>query len=162
MSRPRLPAEKILGRAEAGEKLSREKRGGMTLALANGCFDILHVGHVRYLQAAKREADLLLVAVNGDESVRELKGKGRPVQPEEDRAEIVASLACVDYVVIFEEKTVARLISELQPDVQCKGTDYTADSVPEREAMLKVNGRVAIVGDPKDHDSSKLLLRLRS
>lgn len=162
MNSPRLPGEKILCRAEAREKLSREKRGGRTLALANGCFDILHVGHVRYLQAAKREADLLVVAVNGDESVRELKGKGRPVQPEEDRAEIVASLSCVDYVVIFEEKTVAPLISELQPDVQCKGTDYTADSVPEREAMLKVNGRVAIVGDPKDHDSSKLLLRLRS
>ncbi len=162
MGAVRCAGEKILGRAEAAARLARAARGNMTLALANGCFDILHVGHVRYLQAAKREAGLLLVAVNGDESVRALKGKGRPVQPEEDRAEVIASLGCVDFVVIFGERTVAPLIRELQPDVQCKGTDYTADSVPEREAMAEVNGRVAIVGDPKDHDSSALVVKLRS
>lgn len=162
MSAPRICTEKILTRAEAKERLARERRGDKTLALANGCFDILHVGHVRYLKAAKGEADILLVAINSDESVRKLKGQGRPVQPEQDRAEIVAALGCVDFAVLFEEDTVAPLISELKPDVQCKGTDYTALTVPEREAMLKVNGRVAIVGDPKGHDSSGVLARLRS
>lgn len=158
---PRMPQAKILTRAQALRRLCRSARGGQTLALANGCFDILHVGHVRYLQAAKREADLLVVAVNADATVRALKGEGRPVQSEGDRAEIVAGLGCVDFVVLFEEPTVGPLIGELQPDVQCKGTDYTEGSVPEREAVLAVGGRVAIVGDPKDHDSSRIVAELR-
>lgn len=158
---PRLSAQKILSREEARNRLNRAARGGKSLALANGCFDLLHVGHVRYLQAAKREADWLVVAVNADESVRQLKGPDRPLQPEGDRAEIIASLACVDYVVVFPEPTVAPLIGELQPDVQCKGTDYSEDSVPERDAVVAAGGRVAIVGDPKDHDSSKILSTLR-
>jgi len=157
----RSAAEKILAREEARARLARAARGGRSLALANGCFDLLHVGHVRYLKASKAEADLLLVAVNADASVRALKGEGRPVQTEADRAEIIASLACVDFVVVFPEATVAPLIGELQPDVQCKGTDYTAESVPERAAVEAVGGRVAIVGDPKDHDSSRLVATLR-
>ena len=152
--------ERILTRAESTARLSRAARGGRSLALANGCFDLLHVGHVRYLQASKRQADWLLVAVNSDESVRRLKGAGRPFQSEEDRAEIVASLACVDFVTLFPEATVVPLIEALEPDVHCKGTDYTEDSVPERDAVLKHGGRVAIVGDPKDHATSELIARL--
>jgi D-glycero-beta-D-manno-heptose 1-phosphate adenylyltransferase len=154
--------EKILSREEAAAKLSRGARGGRTLALANGCFDLLHVGHVRYLQAAKHEADLLLVALNSDASVRGLKGEGRPLQCEEDRTEIVASLACVDFVTLFDEPTVAPLIELLEPDVQCKGTDYTEESVPERDVVLRHGGRVAIVGDPKDHATTEVLKRLKS
>ena len=120
------------------------------------------MGHVRYLQAAKREADLLLVALNSDASVRGLKGEGRPLQREEDRTEIVASLACVDFVTVFDEPTVAPLIELLEPDVQCKGTDYTEESVPEREVVLRHGGRVAIVGDPKDHATTEVLKRLKS
>ena len=151
---------KILTREEAIARLSRRARGRTTLALANGCFDVLHVGHVRYLQGARSTADRLVVAVNSDESVRRLKGEGRPLQPEADRAEILASLACVDYVTIFPEATVVPLIEALSPDVQCKGTDYTEESVPEREAVIACGGRVAIVGDPKDHATSELLSRL--
>lgn len=153
--------EKILTREQAGARLSRTSRGGKTLALANGCFDLLHVGHIRYLQASKREADLLLVALNTDESVRGLKGEGRPLQCEEDRAEIIASLACVDFVTLFGEPTVESVIELLQPDVQCKGTDYTEQTVPEREVVLKNGGRVAIVGDRKDHASSEIMKKLR-
>jgi D-glycero-beta-D-manno-heptose 1-phosphate adenylyltransferase len=152
--------EKILTRDEAVKLLSRQGRGGRSLALANGCFDLLHVGHVRYLTAAKGQADWLLVAVNSDESVRRLKGAGRPLQSEEDRAEIVASLACVDFVTLFPEATVVPLIEALGPDVHCKGTDYTEESVPERDAVLMHGGRVAIVGDPKDHATSELIARL--
>jgi len=152
--------KKILTRDEAVGRLSRKGRGGRSLALANGCFDLLHVGHVRYLQAAKEQADWLLVAVNSDESVRRLKGAGRPLQSEEDRAEIVASLACVNFVTLFPEATVVPLIEALEPDVQCKGTDYREDSVPERDAVLGHGGRVAIVGDPKDHATSELITRL--
>ena len=152
---------KILSRAEAAERLSRDVRAGKTLALANGCFDLLHVGHIRYLQASKREADLLIVALNSDASVRGLKGEGRPLQGEEDRAEIIASLACVDFVTLFHEPTVAPLIELLEPDVQCKGTDYTEGSVPEREVVLRHGGRVAIVGDPKDHATTDILSRLK-
>jgi rfaE bifunctional protein nucleotidyltransferase chain/domain len=151
---------KILTREEAVARLGREARGGKTLALANGCFDVLHVGHVRYLQAAGREADILLVAVNADASVRKLKGEGRPIQSEEDRAEVIASLACVDFVTVFPEETVVPLIRALRPDAHCKGTDYTADSVPERDEVLAYGGRVAIVGDPKDHDSSAIIRRI--
>jgi len=152
---------KILTRAEAMANLSRAVRGRATLALANGCFDLLHVGHVRYLKAAREQADRLLVAINSDASVRYLKGEGRPLQREEDRAEILASLSCVDFVTIFDEPTVVPLIEALEPDVHCKGTDYTEASVPEREAVLAHGGRVAIVGDPKDHATSDILKRLR-
>jgi rfaE bifunctional protein nucleotidyltransferase chain/domain len=154
-------AQKILTRDQAVARLSRLARGGKTLALANGCFDLLHVGHVRYLQAARREADLLLVALNTDASVRGLKGEGRPLQPEDERAEIIASLACVDFVTLFEEPTVGPFIELLQPDVQCKGTDYTEETVPEREAVWGYGGRIAIVGDPKDHASSEIIKRMR-
>jgi D-glycero-beta-D-manno-heptose 1-phosphate adenylyltransferase len=153
---------KILTREGTVAALSRQGRGGRTLALANGCFDVLHVGHVRYLQASKREGDILLVAVNSDASVGKLKGEGRPLQCEEDRAEVIASLACVDFVTVFPEDTVAPLIRLLEPDVQCKGTDYTEQSVPEREEVMAHGGRVAIVGDPKNHDSSAIIRKLES
>jgi rfaE bifunctional protein nucleotidyltransferase chain/domain len=151
---------KILTREEAVARLSRQARGSRTLAMANGCFDVLHVGHVRYLQASKLEGDILLVAVNSDASVGKLKGEGRPLQCEEDRAELIASLSCVDFVTVFPEETVAPLIRLLEPDVQCKGTDYTEHSVPEREEVVAHGGRVAIVGDPKDHDSSAIIRKL--
>ena len=154
-------AEKVLTREQAVARLARPGRGGKTLALANGCFDLLHVGHIRYLQASKREADLLVVALNSDASVRGLKGEGRPLQPEDDRMEIIASLACVDFVTLFGEPTVGPLIELLQPDVQCKGTDYTEEAVPEREVVLKNGGRVAIVGDPKDHATTTIVKKLR-
>ncbi len=160
----KLPApiqHKILTREEAVARLARAARGAKTLALANGCFDLVHVGHIRYLEAAAREADFLLVAINTDASVRTLKGEGRPLQPQGDRAEIMASLRCVDFVTLFDEPTVGPLIEALQPDVQCKGTDYTAETVPEREAVIRNGGRVAIVGDPKDHATSSMLEKLR-
>lgn len=136
------------------------RRAGRTIALANGCFDLLHVGHVRYLEGAAQEADLLVVAVNDDESVRRLKGEGRPILRAEDRAAIVAALRVVDYVVIFPEPTVAPLLEALRPEVHCKGTDYTADTVPERETVHAYGGRIAIVGDPKDHSTRELLARI--
>src|SRR5262249_20689060 len=124
---------------------------------ANGCFDLLHVGHVRYLAGAKAEGDRLIVAVNDDESVRSLKGAHRPILPATARAELVAALRVVDYVVIFSDRTVDRLLKLLRPDVHCKGTDYTIDTVPERETVRSYGGRVAIVGDPKDHSTRELL-----
>lgn len=136
------------------------RRRGKTIAFANGCFDLLHVGHTRYLQAARAEGDLLIVAVNADASVRKLKGPDRPLQNEQDRALLVASLHSVDWVVVFTEDTVEHLLLALKPDVQCKGTDYTVDTVPEREVVKSYGGRVAIVGDPKDHNTSTLLARL--
>ncbi|MDH4064117.1 MAG: adenylyltransferase/cytidyltransferase family protein [Acidobacteriota bacterium] len=138
----------------------RGREHGLTFAFANGAFDLLHVGHVRYLEAARREADRLIVAVNDDDSVRALKGPGRPVMPAADRAELVAALRAVDYVLIFPEATVTPLLEVLKPDVHCKGTDYTADSVPERDTVRAYGGRIAIVGDPKDHSTSELLKRL--
>jgi rfaE bifunctional protein nucleotidyltransferase chain/domain len=134
-------------------------RGGVVV-LANGGFDLLHVGHVRYLAAAKAEGDLLVVAVNSDASVRLSKGPSRPVVPEAERAELVAALACVDWVVLFDARTVAPVIDRLRPDVQAKGTDYTADAVPEGELVRSYGGRVAIVGDPKDHSTTSLVARL--
>jgi rfaE bifunctional protein nucleotidyltransferase chain/domain len=136
------------------------RAAGRTVALANGCFDLLHVGHVRYLEAAAQEADLLVVAVNDDGSVRQLKGEGRPLLSAADRAEIVAALRCVDYVVIFGESTVEPLLELLRPEVHCKGTDYTEATVPEREMVSAYGGRVAIVGDPKDHSTGDLLARI--
>jgi rfaE bifunctional protein nucleotidyltransferase chain/domain len=134
---------------------------GRTVSFANGCFDLLHVGHVRYLQGARAEADLLVVGVNGDASVRRLKGEGRPVMPEQDRALLVAALRAVDHVLLFHEDDVSRVLLALRPDVHCKGTDYTPETVPERDVVRSFGGRVAIVGDPKDHDTRALLARLR-
>ena len=151
----------ILTRTELAECVARDRARGITHAFANGAFDLLHVGHIRYLEAAKREADRLIVAINDDQSVRRLKGPSRPVLPQEDRAELVAALRAVDYVVVFPEPTVAPLLELLHPDVHCKGTDYTVDNVPERETVLAYGGRIAIVGDPKDHSTSHLLERLK-
>ena len=139
-----------------------ERAAGKSIAFANGVFDVLHVGHVRYLQEASKEADILIVGVNGDESVRALKGEGRPVTNERERAELVSAIRGVSYVTIFHDSSPARLIAVLKPDVHCKGTDYTADTVPEREVVLAYGGRIAIVGDPKDHSTTDLLRRLRS
>jgi rfaE bifunctional protein nucleotidyltransferase chain/domain len=141
--------------------VARERAAGKRIALANGCFDVLHVGHVRYLEGAKREADCLVVAINDDGSVRALKGAGRPILSAADRTELVAALRGVDYVVTFPETTVARLLARLKPDVHCKGTDYTSDTVPERETVRAHGGRVAIVGDPKDHSTHETLARIK-
>jgi rfaE bifunctional protein nucleotidyltransferase chain/domain len=151
----------ILDERELAEALARERAAGRTIAFANGCFDVLHVGHIRYLQGAANEADVLVVGVNGDESVRELKGAGRPAMNEIERAEIIAAIRGVSYVTIFRERSPGRLIGDLKPDVHCKGTDYTADSVPEAEVVRSYGGRVAIVGDPKDHSTTELLEKLR-
>ncbi|HEX9188098.1 MAG TPA: adenylyltransferase/cytidyltransferase family protein [Vicinamibacteria bacterium] len=143
------------------ERVEALRREGKTVALANGCFDVLHVGHVRYLEGARREADALVAGVNGDGSVRRLKGEGRPVMPAPERALLVASLRSVDLVVLFEEDDVKALLLALRPDVHCKGTDYTAETVPEKDVVRSYGGRVAIVGDPKDHDTRKLVARIR-
>jgi rfaE bifunctional protein nucleotidyltransferase chain/domain len=152
----------ILDLDDLASRVSEDRRRGLSLAFANGCFDLLHVGHVRYLRAAAEQADRLIVAVNGDESVRTLKGAGRPILPAADRAELVAALRGVDYVVTFEDQNVTKLLERLRPDVHCKGTDYTTDTVPEREIVRGYGGRVAIVGDPKDHSTRDLLSRIRN
>ena len=159
---PRHPMGEILSRAQLVERVAEDRAAGRTVAFANGCFDLLHVGHVRYLQSAAAEADRLVVAINDDESVRTLKGEGRPVLAAADRAELVAALRGVDYVVIFPEPTVGPLLQALKPDVHCKGTDYTLDTVPERDIVRGYGGRVAIVGDPKDHSTRDLLARIGS
>ena len=151
----------IVSEAQLVEAIARERAAGKSIAFANGCFDLLHVGHVRYLRAAAAEADVLVVAINDDRSVADLKGPGRPILPAADRAELVAALRGVDYVVMFSEATVAPLLLALKPDVHCKGTDYTTDTVPERETVRGYGGRVAIVGDPKDHSTRDLLARIR-
>ena len=148
---------KILSRTELRLRVQEWRRAGERITLANGNFDLLHVGHVRYLRGAKALGGKLVVAVNSDDSVRALKGEGRPVMPEQERAEIVAALADVDAVVIFPELDVRAIIREIRPDVQAKGTDYTADSVPERDTVAEYGGRVEIVGDPKDHSTSEIL-----
>jgi D-glycero-beta-D-manno-heptose 1-phosphate adenylyltransferase len=140
--------------------IEADRREGREVAFANGCFDVLHVGHVRYLEAARREADCLVVAINDDVSVRGLKGAGRPIMPVESRAELVAALRAVDYVVIFGEPKVERLLRLIRPEVHCKGTDYTVDTVPEREVVRSYGGRIAIVGDPKDHSTKQLVARV--
>ena len=137
--------------------MERWRRAGDRIVLANGNFDLLHVGHVRYLRGAKELGGKLVVAINSDESVRALKGEGRPVMSAEERAEIIAALAVVDAVVIFSELDVRALIREIRPDIQAKGTDYTVDSVPERDVVAEYGGRVAIVGDPKDHSTSEII-----
>ena len=148
---------KVLSRAKLHQRVEEWRRAGQSITLANGAFDLLHVGHVRYLRGAKALGGKLVVAINSDESVRVLKGEGRPVMPEQDRAEIVAALADVDAVVIFPELDVRAIIREIRPDIQAKGTDYTAESVPEREAVLEYGGRVEIVGDPKHHSTSEII-----
>ena len=150
----------VLTRDELLHRVARDRAAGHTIALANGLFDLLHVGHIRYLEAASREADRLVVAINDDASARQLKGENRPILAAEHRAELVAALRCVDYVVIFPEPTVGPLLQAFKPDVHCKGTDYTEDSVPEREVVRGYGGRVAIVGDPKDHSTRDLLARI--
>jgi len=147
--------------AEAQARVGEARRAGQTIALANGCFDVLHVGHVRYLQGAREQADVLVVGVNADASVQRLKGPGRPVLGEEDRALLVAAVRAVDHVVVFAEDDVTRLLLALRPDVHCKGTDYTPETVPERDVVRSYGGRVAIVGDPKRHDTRSLLRRIR-
>ncbi|MDE3156543.1 MAG: adenylyltransferase/cytidyltransferase family protein [Acidobacteriota bacterium] len=150
----------ILALDRLADRLAADRAAGRTVAFANGCFDVLHVGHVRYLQAAAREADRLVVAINDDASVRALKGEGRPILPAADRAELVAALRGVDYVVVFSGPTVGDLLTRLKPDVHCKGTDYTVESVPERAIVKAYGGRTAIVGDPKDHSTRDLLARI--
>lgn len=152
---------KIFSREELKRRVADWRRAGERVVMANGCFDILHVGHIRYLQAAKALGGRLVVAVNADDSVRELKGAGRPVMPDAERAEILAALESVDAVVIFSETDVRALLNEIRPDVQAKGTDYTADSVPERDVVASYGGRVAIVGDPKDHSATGIIDQMR-
>jgi rfaE bifunctional protein nucleotidyltransferase chain/domain len=159
--RVRTAASKVAGLEEVRARVAEARAAGKTIALANGCFDVLHVGHVRYLHGARAEADVLVVGVNGDGSVRRLKGEGRPVMPEDDRALLVAALRDVDHGVVFPEDDAGGLIRALRPDVHCKGTDYTEDTVPEREVVRAYGGRVAIVGDAKGHDTRRLLDRLR-
>jgi D-glycero-beta-D-manno-heptose 1-phosphate adenylyltransferase len=153
--------EKILSREGLHDVLDEHRRSGRKVVLANGVFDLLHVGHVRYLQAAREEGDLLVVGINSDASTRSLKGAGRPILTERARASLVAALAAVDYVVIFDELDVNALLREFQPDVHAKGTDYTADTVPERELAALLGIRIAIVGDSKKHSTRELLARLR-
>jgi len=143
------------------DALASERKAGKSIAFANGCFDVLHVGHIRYLQDAARVADVLVVGVNGDASVRQLKGEGRPVMPEDERAELISAINGVTYVTIFHEDSPSRLLQTLRPDFQCKGTDYTADSVPEAEIVKAYGGKVVIVGDPKDHSTTAVLRKLR-
>jgi len=150
----------ILTRDQLEQAVAGDRAEGRSVALANGVFDLLHVGHVRYLQAASQHADRLVVAVNSDASVRRLKGEGRPILDERARADLVAALRGVHYVVIFDDDTVGPLLSALRPDVHCKGTDYTVDTVPERAIVESYGGRTAICGDPKDHSTRDLLERI--
>ncbi|MFZ0317728.1 MAG: adenylyltransferase/cytidyltransferase family protein [Candidatus Sulfotelmatobacter sp.] len=152
-----MEQSKILTRPELLEQVEQWRSAGERIVLANGNFDLLHVGHVRYLRGAKELGGKLVVAINSDESVRVLKGEGRPVMPAEERAEIVAALADVDAVVIFPELDVRALIREIRPDLQAKGTDYTVDTVPERDVVTECGGRVAIVGDAKNHSTSEII-----
>jgi rfaE bifunctional protein nucleotidyltransferase chain/domain len=150
----------VLSEAELAAAVARDRAAGRTIALANGCFDLLHVGHIRYLQAAATEADRLIVAINDDRSVESLKGPGRPILSSSDRAELVSAIRGVAYVVVFPDPNVERLLTLFKPDVHCKGTDYTVDTVPERAVVRAYGGRTAIVGDPKDHSTRDLLARL--
>jgi rfaE bifunctional protein nucleotidyltransferase chain/domain len=153
---------KILEEPDLESLVRAERAAGRTIAFANGCFDLLHVGHVRYLAGAKAEGDRLIVAVNDDSSVSALKGPGRPILSGADRAELVAALESVDYVVLFSDPDVNRLLNLLTPDVHCKGTDYTPETVPEGDTVRAYGGRVAIVGDPKDHSTRDLVARIRT
>ncbi|MGC4117534.1 MAG: adenylyltransferase/cytidyltransferase family protein [Myxococcales bacterium] len=156
-----MSTDKIRALAEVVARAQQARRAGRTVALANGVFDLLHVGHVRYLQGAKALADVLVVAVNSDASTRAYKGPDRPMVPQAERAELVAALACVDHVVVFDEPDVRPILRALQPDVHVKGSDYTEATVPERDEVLAYGGRVAIAGDPKDHSSTAMLQKLK-
>jgi rfaE bifunctional protein nucleotidyltransferase chain/domain len=155
-----LVNEKILTREQLKRRVEKWRKSGEKITLANGCFDVLHVGHVRYVKAAKELGGKLIVAVNSDDSIRGLKGEGRPHMPENERAEILAALADVDAVVIFSEPDVRLLIREIHPDIQAKGTDYTPENVPERDVLTELGGRVEIVGDPKDHSATAILRKV--
>jgi rfaE bifunctional protein nucleotidyltransferase chain/domain len=157
----RSSESKIVARQKLKSLVADHKKRGQTVVFANGCFDILHVGHVRYLEAARQHGDLLMVAVNSDASARSLKGPGRPVLDESARARLVAALRAVDYVVIFSEPTVVSLLRDLLPDIHAKGTDYSVDTVPERAIAKELGIQVAIVGDPKNHSTRALLSSLR-
>jgi D-glycero-beta-D-manno-heptose 1-phosphate adenylyltransferase len=153
---------RILDRNRLIARVAIARKNGARVVLANGCFDILHVGHVRYLEGARALGDLLVVGINSDEQVRTLKGEGRPLMPERERAEIIASLRAVDIVTIFAEPTVEELIRAVRPDIHAKGTDYTEETVPERDVVRSYGGRVAIVGDPKDHSTTEMLKKVTS
>lgn len=150
-------AAPVLSRTELISRVAAERAAGQIIILANGCFDLIHAGHIRYLNGAKELGGFLIVGLNSDRQVRHLKGSGRPFIAEQERAEIIASLRCVNAVTIFDEPTVDELIDAIRPDIHAKGTDYTTDSVPERERVRGYGGRVAIVGDPKDHSSTDLI-----
>ena len=158
---PMQAEEKVLSPDDLVARLEKPRTAGQTVALANGLFDILHVGHLSYLEAAASEADLLVVAINSDDSARQLKGPSRPVTPEQERARLVAGFGCVDYVTIFRELNVENLLRSLKPDVHCKGTDYATDTVPEAQVAREVGARIAIVGDPKSHSSREIISRMR-
>jgi rfaE bifunctional protein nucleotidyltransferase chain/domain len=155
------PTSRILDREGLVARIIAEKLSGSRIVLANGCFDILHAGHVRYLEGARALGDLLVVGINSDAQVARLKGVGRPILPERERAELIASLEAVDLVTIFEEPTVTELLLAIHPDVHAKGTDYTEETVPERNVVRSYGGKVAIVGDPKDHSTSEILKRFQ-
>ncbi|HKQ54061.1 MAG TPA: adenylyltransferase/cytidyltransferase family protein [Pyrinomonadaceae bacterium] len=155
-------AARILERNRLIARVAIARKHGARVVLANGCFDILHVGHVRYLEGAKALGDLLVVAVNTDAQVRAQKGEGRPLVPERERAEVVAGLRAVDYVTIFQEPTVEQLLLAIRPDIHAKGTDYTEETVPERDVVRSYGGRVAIVGDPKNHSTTEMAKRVNS
>jgi len=150
----------ILSREDLASRIASARASGARIVLANGCFDVLHVGHIRYLAGARELGDILVVGINSDEQVAIQKGAGRPVLPANERAEIVAALESVTYVTIFDEPTVEQLLLALKPDVHAKGTDYTTESVPERDVVRSYGGEVAIVGDPKDHSTTKILARI--
>ncbi len=157
---PTDPRVKIREITELRSLVSEAQRNGRRVVFANGCFDVIHVGHTRYLQGARAQGDMLVVGVNSDESVRALKGKGRPLQNAAERAEIVASFESVDYVLVFDDPTVDRVLLELRPDVHAKGPDYSCDNVPERATVRSYGGSVAIVGDPKEHSSRGMIARI--
>ena len=154
-------ASRILDRAALVAQTKAAREAGQTIVLANGCFDVLHAGHIRYLQGAGELGDVLVVAINADKEVRASKGAGRPILSEDDRAELVASIEVVDFVTVFDEPTVEQLLLAIQPDVHAKGTDYTEETVPERDVVRSFGGRIAIVGDPKNHSTSEVLKRFQ-
>ena len=160
MNMPNISLASILERNRLVARVAIERRRGAKIVLANGCFDLFHVGHIRYLGEARALGDCLIVGINSDEQVRKLKGGNRPFMPETERAEIISALKFVDYVTIFHEPTVEELIRAIRPDFHAKGTDYTAESVPERKIVIECGGKVAIVGDPKDHSSTELIKRV--
>jgi len=149
--------KKLVSLGYLSKEVKKLKRAGKNIVLANGCFDLIHVGHIRYLREAKEKGDVLIVALNSDKSVQQIKGNRRPILSQIDRADIVASFEFVDFVIIFEEPTVAALLQILRPDIHCKGTDYSPETIPEKETVKKYGGEVSIVGDPKQHSSKDLI-----